>query len=173
MVSAAVFRRQIDAAAVLAGQLAQFHVSIVEHARELLDDGNWAADGIRSPQHWLQVYFALSPAQALGIVKVAQRREAMDPVLDMMRQGRLSLDQAMVIATHTPDDFVVSVTNMAEFTTVVQLRRVLSMSSMTTTSSAPSPNRSRRRRGLNSTATPTRMTAATRCISRPLPPTGT
>ncbi|GAA4891815.1 HNH endonuclease signature motif containing protein [Tessaracoccus lubricantis] len=126
MVSAAVFQAQIEAAAVLAGQLAQFHVSVIDHAVGLLTDENWAGDGIRSPEHWLQVYFCLSPAQATGVVKIAQRRTAMEPVLSMMGEGRLSLDQAMVIAVHTPDTYVASVARMAEFTTVVQLRRTLS-----------------------------------------------
>ena len=126
MVSVSVFKRQIDAAAALAGQLSQFQVSIIDHAVDLLTDGNWAADGIRSPQHWLQVYFALAPAQALGIVKVAQRREAMEPVVSMMRQGRLSLDQAMVIAVHAPDAYVDSIAKLSEFMTVTQMRRTLS-----------------------------------------------
>lgn len=126
MVSAAVFQEQIESAAVLAGQLAQFHVGVVEHTMWLLEDGNWAAEGIRSPEHWLQVYFCLSPAQAAGVVKVAQRPVAMEPVLDMMRKGRLSLDQAMVIATYTPDEYVASVTKTSEFMTVTQMRRTLS-----------------------------------------------
>ncbi|GAA4891298.1 HNH endonuclease signature motif containing protein [Tessaracoccus lubricantis] len=126
MVSAGVFQAQIEAAATLAGQLAQFQVSLVEHAVGLLTDENWAADGIRSPEHWLQVYFCLAPAQASSVVKIAQRFSELQPTVEMMRQGRLSLDQAAVIAIHTPDEYVASVTRMAEFTTVIQLRRTLS-----------------------------------------------
>lgn len=126
MVTAEKFQQQIEAAAALAGQRAQFDLLLIEHAVDLVTDSNWAAEGIRTPQHWLQVYFALSPAQAMGVIKIANRHVAMGPALELMGQGRLSLDQAIVIATHTPDAYMESVTRMAEFTTVTQLRRTLS-----------------------------------------------
>ncbi|MBO1032041.1 DUF222 domain-containing protein, partial [Tessaracoccus sp. SD287] len=107
-----------EQAGQLAGQLAQVQAELVTLTAELLADGGWAGDGVRSPAHWLQVYTGLSPAQAQQLVHVAERVEGLAPVVAMMGQGRLTLDQAAPIAAHVPDHAVAEVADLAERATV-------------------------------------------------------
>lgn len=109
----------------LAGQLAQVQADLVALMVELLDTAGWAGDGVRSPEHWLQVYTGLSPAQARGIVRIAQRADDLAGVRTSMEQGRLTLDQASVIAEHVPTWALPAVEPLAERTTVTQLRRAV------------------------------------------------
>lgn len=109
----------------LAGQLAQVQADLVAFTAELIESGDWAGDGVRSPAHWLQVYTGLSPAHAQDLVQVAQRGEELATTTVMMAEGRLTLDQAAVIAKHVPDWAVGQVERLAELTTVTQLRRAV------------------------------------------------
>src|SRR5690606_30845812 len=93
-------------AGVLAAQLAQTHADLVELAADLIETRTWAGDGVRSPEHWLMVYCALSPARASEVVALGQRRAAMSGLVDQMQAGRVSLDQAAVVARNVPDHYV-------------------------------------------------------------------
>lgn len=113
-------------AGVLAAQLAQTHADLVELAADLIETRTWAGDGVRSPEHWLLVYCALSPARASEVVALGQRRAAMSGLVDQMQAGRVSLDQAAVVARNVPDHYVGSVTHeLVSMATVPQLRRAL------------------------------------------------
>ena len=101
-----------EQAGQLAGQLAQVQAELVALTAELLGDGGWAGDGVRSPAHWLQVYTGLSPAQSQQLVHVAERVEGLASVVAMMGQGRLTLDQAAPIAAHVPDHAVGEVADL-------------------------------------------------------------
>lgn len=109
----------------LAGELAQVQAELVDLTVELLSDSGWAGDGVRSPQHWLQVYTGLSPAQARGVVRVAERAEGLVAVRELMAEGRMTLDQAAPIAEHVPDASVAEVAGLGEVLSVTQLRRVV------------------------------------------------
>ncbi|MGA4508350.1 HNH endonuclease [Propionibacteriaceae bacterium G1746] len=118
--------RLTRAAGNLAGQLAQVQAELVALTAEILETHGWAGDGVRSPEHWLQVYTGLSLTQARELVRVAERGEGLAPVTEMMAEGRLTLDQAALVAAHVPDDSVAEVAKLAEAVTVTQLRRVTS-----------------------------------------------
>ncbi|MGD8214855.1 HNH endonuclease signature motif containing protein [Aestuariimicrobium sp. Y1814] len=64
----------------LAGELAQAQAGLVELTRELLAGSGWAGDGVKSPEHWLQVYAGVSAGQARALVRVAERGAGLEPV---------------------------------------------------------------------------------------------
>lgn len=110
----------------LAGQLAQVQADLVKLTTEVLESQEWVGEGIRSPEHWLQVYTGLSRAQATQLVRIAERSDDLPRVREMMAQGRITADQAGLIARYAPGWAEQRVINVAELTTVGQLQRVLS-----------------------------------------------
>lgn len=115
-----------NTAAGIAGRLAQAHAALVELASQLIDESAWAGDGIKSPEHWLQIFAGLSPSHAREVTRVARRTADLPEAVALMEDGRLSLDQAAVVARYVPAEFSESVAFLAEQTTVTQLSRVLS-----------------------------------------------
>ncbi len=123
----AAFERGMTRLGELSSQLAQIHAAMVEETEALLVDDAWAGlGGIRSVQHFVQVYGWLSPAHANQLVAVARRRAELPETIELMEQGRLSLDQAAVVAQHVPKEFSAGAAELAEMMTVPQLRRTLS-----------------------------------------------
>lgn len=110
----------------LSSQLAQVHAAMVQETVALLDSDGWAGAGVRSVQHFLQVFAWLSPAHANQLVAVARRCAEVPEAVELMEQGRLSLDQATVVAQHVPAEFSAGGVELAEKMTVPQLRRTLS-----------------------------------------------
>jgi len=102
----AAWDRGVTRMGELSSQLAQVHAEMVEETVALLVDDVWAGDGgVRSPQHFLQVFGWLSPAHANQLVAVARRRSELPETVGLMVQGRLSLDQAAVVAQYVPAEF--------------------------------------------------------------------
>ena len=124
--NAAAWHRRVAAAHELAGRLAVIHADLVTLTEELLSSNTWAGDGIRSIEHWLQVFVGLSPANAAAVARVAQRSTELPEVVEALGAGRLGLDQAAVVAQHAPEEYSASITEFAEKATVTQLRRTLS-----------------------------------------------
>ena len=114
-----------DRVGVLAGQLAQLNSDLVTAVGEVLDAGDWAGDGIASPEHWLTVVAAMSPARAGDVVSVASRRRDFPELMGELAAGRVSLDQLAVVARHVPAEYSDDVSEFVPHTTVRQLRRVL------------------------------------------------
>ncbi|MGJ6981416.1 HNH endonuclease [Aestuariimicrobium soli] len=116
-------------ASELAAELCQVQADLVAFTQELIASSGWAGDGVRSPEHWLQVYTNLGHAQARQLVRVAERAADLAPVTDRMRVGTISLDQAAVISRHLPADSPVEtmeqVAHLAEAVTCTQLARVV------------------------------------------------
>lgn len=113
-------------AGIIAGQLAQLHARLVGQVAEMLASQSWIGDGIRSPEHWLQVYTGISAAQANAVVRVAKRADELALTVAWMADGRISLDQADVIASRAPASSELEVLEIAEYLSVSQLRRTLS-----------------------------------------------
>ena len=124
--SEAAWERGVTRLGELSSQLAQVHAAMVEETAALLATDGWAGAGVRSPQHFLQVFAWLSPAHANQLVTVAQRGTEIPETVDLMEAGRLSLDQAAVVAQHVPAEFSAGGAELAERMTVPQLRRTLS-----------------------------------------------
>lgn len=116
-------------ASELAAQLCHIQADLVAFTTELLTSEGWAGDGVRSPEHWLQVYTGLGLTHARELVRVAERAGELAPVMDRMRLGAVTLDQAAVIArhvpTHLPVEVVEQVDHLAEAVTTTQLSRVV------------------------------------------------
>lgn len=112
-------------AGVLAGQLAQLNWDLVVLMAEVIETACWAGGGITSPEHWLQVMMAVSPARAADIVTVARRKGDFPELEERLARGAVSLDQFVVVAKHVPARYAEAVTAFVENATVSQLRRVL------------------------------------------------
>ena len=120
------WERRVGMAHELAGRLAAVHAALVAFTTELIATDSWCGDGIRSVEHWLQVFAGLSPANAAAVVKVARRSGELPELVTAVDAGRLGLDQAAVVAQHAPAEYSVSIVSFAENATVTQLRRTLS-----------------------------------------------
>jgi hypothetical protein len=111
---------------VVCTTLARAHADLVDITADALRDDAWAEAGIRSPEHWLVVRAALSPARAREVVALARRRDELPDTIELLATGRLGIDQAVVVARHVPAEFGQSVAELAEHATVPQLSRCLS-----------------------------------------------
>ena len=111
---------------VVCTTLARAHADLVDITADALRDDAWAEAGIRSPEHWLVVRAALSPARARELVALARRRDELPDTIELLATGRLGIDQAVVVARHVPAGYGQSVAALAEHATVPQLRRCLS-----------------------------------------------
>ena len=119
------WRHAAATAGQLAGQLAQINADLVEFTAELIDSEAWAGDGIASPEHWLQVMCALSPAHSRDIVTIARRHTDFPELMQQFHQGQVSADQMAVVARHVPANYSADMAGFVPQATVNQLRRVL------------------------------------------------
>ncbi|MCU1350868.1 MAG: hypothetical protein JWM05_77, partial [Acidimicrobiales bacterium] len=85
----------------------------------------WQQWGIHSPAHWVAWQLGLSAGHAGQIVAVARRAKDLPCAVAALEAGELSLDQAAVVARHTPPEFDASVTALAKLASVTQMQRVL------------------------------------------------
>jgi hypothetical protein len=111
--------------ASLAADLHDAHARLVDFVAAVLADGSWQAAGLRSPEHWLMLRAGLSRGQAAAVVLLARRAQELPATAAALRQGRISLDQAAVVARHTPAAFDTTVAEFAQHATVTQLQRTV------------------------------------------------
>jgi hypothetical protein len=109
----------------LSGQIAQLHGELIATTARIIADGAWAGEGIRTVEHFLEYKTGLDRSTVRRLVKVANRAEELPEAMKLLHEGRLTLDQAVVLADHAPASHSVSVTEFAENATVSQLRRGL------------------------------------------------
>ncbi len=112
-----------DLVARLAADLHDAHARLVELMRSVLAEGTWEGRGLRSPEHFLVLRAGLSHGQAKAIVLLARRSEELPETSRALQEGRISLDQAAVVARHTPTEFDTTVAEFAQYATVPQLQR--------------------------------------------------
>lgn len=118
-------RALIERAREVAGRLNSAHRDLVALAAEVIADPESMGRGFTSAEHWLTVRAGISPARARDAVRIA-RRAGEQPVLTRSRElGRITFDQAAVVASRVPSSHEESITHLAEQTTVTQLRRVV------------------------------------------------
>jgi hypothetical protein len=126
MMLAEAIEQDWELAAGLAADLHDAHARLVELMTRVLAEGSWQAGGIRSPEHWLMLRAGLSRGQAAAIVLLARRQDDLPATAAALREGRISLDQAAVVARHTPAAFDATVAEFAQHATVTQLQRTVS-----------------------------------------------
>lgn len=115
-----------DHVASLAADLHDAHARLVDFVATVLADGSWQAAGLRSPEHWLMLRAGLSRGQAAAMILVGRRAGELPATAAALREGRISLDQAAVVARHTPAEFDATVAEFAQHATVTQLQRSVS-----------------------------------------------
>jgi hypothetical protein len=123
--SAQQIEQDWDHVASLAADLHDAHARLVDFVAAVLTDGSWQAAGLRSPEHWLMLRAGLSRGQASAVVLLARRAQELPATSAPLRQGRISLDQAAVVARHTPAAFDATVAEFAQHATVTQLQRTV------------------------------------------------
>ncbi|WP_323095234.1 DUF222 domain-containing protein, partial [Intrasporangium sp. YIM S08009] len=121
--SQAVIEQDWDLVASLAADLHDAHGRLVDAVAVALVEGSWQAAGIRSPEHWLVVRAGLSRGHAAAVVLMARRTGELPETAAALRDGRISLDQAAVVARHAPAAFDATVAEFARHATVPQLQR--------------------------------------------------
>ena len=124
--SAERIERDWDHVASLAADLHDAHARLVDFVAAVLADGSWQAAGLRSPEHWLMLRAGLSRGQAAAVILLARRADELPTTAAALREGRISLDQAAVVARHTPAAFDATVAEFAQHATVTQLQRSVS-----------------------------------------------
>lgn len=115
-----------DKVGQLSGQIARLHAQLVAATARVIADEAWVGDGIRSVEHFLEFKTGLDRGTVRKLVKVARRADELPEAMELLHSGRLTLDQAAVVAEHTPATHTADVTRFAENATVSQLRRGLS-----------------------------------------------
>ncbi len=110
---------------VLSGQVAQLHAELIDVTAQVIADDAWAGAGIRSVEHFLEIQTGLDRHTVSKLVKVARRVPELPEVMNLLRQGRVTLDQVAVVAQHAPAAFSADVAEFAQYATVSQLRRGL------------------------------------------------
>lgn len=112
-----------DLVARLAADLHDAHARLVDLMIGVITEATWEGRGLRSPEHFLVLRAGLSQGQARAIVLLARRACELPETAKALREGRISLDQAAVVARHTPSEFDTTVAEFAQYATVAQLQR--------------------------------------------------
>ncbi len=109
----------------LAGVINAAEGQLVRLVARALSEELWAQGGIVSPTQWLTWRLGCSTGHARRLLRLARRAGELPATVDALVSGRMSLDQAEVIARHVPGDHEVAAVELAEHATVPQLDRVL------------------------------------------------
>ncbi|HET7398100.1 MAG TPA: DUF222 domain-containing protein [Intrasporangium sp.] len=107
----------------LAADLHDAHARLVNLMVRVIESGSWEGAGLRSPEHWLVVRAGLSPTHARAVVLLARRAAELPVTVAGLRAGRLSLDQAALVARHVPAECDATVAEFAQHATVPRLQR--------------------------------------------------
>lgn len=110
----------------LAKTLHYAEAALVAYLAQVIATQEWKqACGVKSLGHWVALRAGVSPARAQQLLTVASRAFELPHMMAYFADAKLSLDQAVVIATFTPTGFDEDVTALAAKLTVTQLRRLL------------------------------------------------
>ena len=109
--------------AVVVGVRNAADARLVELVAEALAGGQWSGSRIYTPVQWVMVRAGVSRVAAQRIVALARRVGELPETMRRFSEGRISVDQAAVVARFVPAEFEASVAEMAESATVAQLVR--------------------------------------------------
>lgn len=102
------------------------HGRMVEVVADALAHDAWSGHGILSPRHWVAWQTGMTDVSAADIVRLATRRGELPSTVAALRNGRLSLASAGLIARYVPGEYELAALDMAFLMTVRQLRRAVS-----------------------------------------------
>ncbi len=108
------------------GELNRAHARLVDVTAEALQAELWTGHGIVSANHWLVLRAGLSRGRARQVLSLARRVDELPVTMGLLRQGQLSLEQALPIAAHVPAEYEESVADLALYATVPQISRTTS-----------------------------------------------
>ena len=111
--------------AEVCGRLNAAHGRLVGLVSEVLESGCWQGAGILTCEQWVAWKTGLSPGRAHDVVLLARRSRELPTMTAALAEGVVSVDQATVVARHTPVAFEADVVALAQVATVSQLRRSL------------------------------------------------
>ncbi len=108
------------------GGLNRLHAELVDLAAgAIADPARWKGVGIRSLEHWLCWRAGLGAATAKRVTTIARRLDDLPVTVEAFRDGRLTLDQAALVARWVPWWADEEGARLAQQCTVRQLSRVL------------------------------------------------
>ena len=111
--------------AVVCGHLNACHGQLIDLVVETLATNGWHGHGFRSPEHWVSLRTGFSPTRSRQIVQLARRAAELPVTVDAVRSGRLSIDQAVVVAQTVPAHNDSEACDIAIVSSVSQLRHAL------------------------------------------------
>ncbi len=111
--------------AVVCGHLNACHGQLIDLVVETLATNGWHGHGFRSPEHWVSLRTGFSPTRSRQIVQLARRAAELPVTVDAVRSGRLSIDQAVVVAQTVPAHNDREACDIAIVSSVSQLRHAL------------------------------------------------
>ena len=111
--------------AEVCGVLNAAHGELVALVGRGLALGAASGAGIMSPAHWVRWQCGVGEGTARTLVALAERSEELPTAVTALAEGALSLDQAGAIAELAPTSHEASITELAQLTTVRQLRKTL------------------------------------------------
>ncbi len=123
------------------GRFNAAQIDLIALTERVIDEELWEVGGVRSVQHWLTCFAGLSPSRASDVVRIARRSHELPAMRARLDAGELTLDQAAVVARHTPPTHDAEVAEFAGHATVTQLRRTLSRYSFAETGRADGEGR--------------------------------
>ena len=108
------------------GHLNVIHGQLVDLVIETIATNGWHGVGFRSVEHRVSLRTGLSPVRAQQIVQLARRADELPVTMQALRSGRLSTDQAVVVAHTIPTaHYDREACDLAILASVSQLRHAL------------------------------------------------
>ncbi|WP_186526187.1 HNH endonuclease signature motif containing protein [Leekyejoonella antrihumi] len=124
---------------VVIGRVNAAQADLLALTDRVIDQQLWAVAGIRSIEHWLACFAGVSPSRAGDLVSVSTRTPELPRMRASVDTGALTLDQAAVVARHTPATHDGEVAEFAPNASVTQLRRALCKYSFPEPAPEPEP----------------------------------
>ena len=109
--------------AAVAGVRNAADAGLVEVMAEALGGDLWRGHRIHTPVQWLMWRAGVKRATARQVVLLAARAGELPTTVGLLREGRLSLDQAATVARYTPAAYEESVCGLAVNATVAQIAK--------------------------------------------------
>ncbi len=114
-----------DRVAGLAGSRNLADSALIDMIADVIFSGQWRISGINSEHHWVAYKLGMSRRQAARLIVVAERRDELPYAFAEFTEGRLSLDQMLLIARFCPTGYDETLAEMAVNATIPQLRRIM------------------------------------------------